>query len=453
MSNSRIRNIKDYLTGPGADILPAIGILLFVLFIFTQRWFELYLQVRAYQVLVVGLSLMLILPAVSRRSKIKNQLAVMDLLWFIAIAVIIIYIFLAGFSDYLSDLFYFTAGLAFLVLAKVRMETYGKAFALVKYAGLVYAAGSVAQYFFTETFNRFIFNFTTDYSQESIARLTERNYFPGFGFGRTPVAPGHITMAFGLIVLTWDKCKSKVLQYGDLLICLFLLFALIITGKRSILLWFIVALPITYIALGQGKEVWLRALKMIAALIFGFALLILVLYLIDPPPFITRLYNLLRDVVTGGYPSSVDVRFRLYQFAWPLFLENPLFGIGWHQFRELAPADHHVHNVYLQLLTEMGSFGFLVVMTPLIYCFGATWRALKRLLGQSEAELVMWKKGLTYSIYYQSFFLLYSLSDNPFYELIFTLFYFVAISITGSFLVFEKEQLKGKLLCRRKQVR
>jgi hypothetical protein len=263
-------NQRDSLT------LPALGILLFVFYVFTQRWFELYLQIRIYQVAVVGLALLFIALGVFDKTFIRNKLTIIDFFWLPAIAIILINIFLVGFQDYYSYLFFYVAGFAFLVLVKVDIKAYGASFSFIKLAALIYAFGSITQYFFTDSFNKFIFNFTTAYSQESITRLVQLNYYPGFGFGRTPIAAGYISMAVGLILSFWDNYRNKFKALWILILLSFLIlfFGLIITGKRSIFLWTIVALPLAYYYLGHGREKYSRALRTLTALVLLIIILI-----------------------------------------------------------------------------------------------------------------------------------------------------------------------------------
>jgi O-antigen ligase len=441
--NALFQNVNSYFFNQRDSFtLPALGILLFVFYVFTQRWFELYLQIRIYQVAVVGLALLFIALGVFDKTFIRNKLTVIDFLWLPAIAFILINIFLVGFQDYYSYLFFYVAGFVFLMVAKVDIKAYGASFSFIKIAGIIYALGSITQYFFTDSFNKFIFNFTTPYSQASITSLVQNNYYPGFGFGRTPIAPGYISIAMGLVLSFWDNYRNKLkLYYLDIIIFSILFFGLIITGKRSILLWTIISLPLAYYHLGHGREKYSRVLRTLVALAMLIIILITAVQFSDELPFLNRLSNLYSIVLSGEVTGSVAVRLSFYQVAWAIFLENPLFGVGWMQFRTLASLDHHVHNVYLQLLTEMGIVGFIVVMAPFIYTYYATCKALNRFYEQSNKVNSFWKKGLAFSLYYQTFFLLYCISDNPFFELIFMLMYFLAISIVNSFIVLEKNNL------------
>ena len=425
--------------------LPAIGIMLFVFYIFSQRWFQLYLQVRAYQIIFVGLALLLISPAIINRDFNLRRLTMIDLLWLPVLLVIVINIMLVDYSEHLHYLFFYSAGFAFLILAKVDLEEFRPAFSLVTIMALVYACGSIAQYFFTESFNQFVFNFTTTYSQESIERLVDGNYYPGFGFGRKAIAAGYMAMAMGLIFSFWSDGKHKLKLNLELVIFLVFLFGLVITGKRSILLWSLVAMPITFIVLGQGRERVKRIMVALGAGIGALVLLFVALQVAGHLPFLVRLDEMVSNLLQGSPPESWAVRFGLYRDAWLLFLEKPLFGIGWFQFQVFDIRDHHVHNVYLQVLTEMGLTGFIIVMAALFYPYYLTYRAIGRIKIAPERFAPIWRVGMVYSFYYQTFFLLNCLSDNPFFEVTYQLFYIVALALVNSFLLLEKQGRLGEL--------
>jgi len=169
----------------------------------------------------------------------------------------------------------------------------------------------------------------------------------------------------------------------------------------------------------------------------------------DGLPLLSRFSLIMMDFQAGEASGSIALRFRHYQDAWKLFIENPLSGVGWRQFIVLTsgfyPVDYSVHNVYLQLLCEMGIIGFLIIMTPLAYGYFKTCKVLKVLMLQSFQINPLWKASLALSFYYQTFFLLYCLTENPFYNLIYILLYFLAVSMLNSFIVLEKDRysLKG----------
>jgi O-antigen ligase len=58
------------------------------------------------------------------------------------------------------------------------------------------------------------------------------------------------------------------------------------------------------------------------------------------------------------YEGSTGTRFFLYLESLNLFLENPLFGLGWDY--TITRYSYTTHSGWLQLLTELGILGFII---------------------------------------------------------------------------------------------
>ena len=389
---------------------------------------------------MVSLALFLIILGVWDKKFVSSRFTIIDILWFPGIVLILINILLVGLKGYYLDFFAYGVGFAFLVLTKVPIEAYRGTFNLIKGAAVVYASGTLIQYFFTDGFNDFIFNFTTMRSQESITKLVKNNYYPGFGFGRTAISGFFIATGLGLMLTFWNNNKGKVLLVINTFIVIFLLTGLVITGKRSIVLWAIVALLMTFVFIGTRKEILKRLCIVFAIFLFGFLILLSTFQLFDSLPFLSRFDNLLEILMAGEASGSVLERLTIYQDAWSIFINNPIFGVGWRQFEVVTAgryySNYDVHNLYLQLLCELGVVGFTAVMVPFVYVYIKTFKIMRSLLSSSSSSTSLWAKSLAFSFYYQSLFFIYSLTDSVFRNVTFFLMYFLVIAITNSYLIF-----------------
>ena len=115
----------------------------------------------------------------------------------------------------------------------------------------------------------------------------------------------------------------------------------------------------------------------------------------------------------------------LRAYALSIWMENPLFGIGWNQFSQLGADFSTVHNVFIQLLCETGIFGLLFVMTPIIFTVIRT-RNLVVKLRDVEYE---YNGLLLFSLFYQLFFIMYFFTGNPLYDYPYLIPYFISVSI------------------------
>lgn len=133
--------------------------------------------------------------------------------------------------------------------------------------------------------------------------------------------------------------------------------------------------------------------------------------------------------ISQNLKSGVDAtngRMPMYQLAWNLFEENPLFGIGWDGFRyeyqqQLSTSlDRYqkldTHNIYLQLLCENGLIGFMLIGAVLFFMIKEA-LALYRILNNPMArEQYRDCKYILFSIGIQSYFLIYGVTGNSLYD-------------------------------------
>lgn len=146
----------------------------------------------------------------------------------------------------------------------------------------------------------------------------------------------------------------------------------------------------------------------------------------------------------GSDNSSTD-RFAMWGLAILNFTKSPLLGIGFLNFREqystnlaaqfirdLTDISSYrrldAHNVYIQVLCEMGIIGFVLYIGAIILLLKYTIKALKYF---SKTQEYQYKYAAMLSFCFQVFYLLYSLSGNCLYDMTFYL-YIIAMSITSA---------------------
>ena len=230
-----------------------------------------------------------------------------------------------------------------------------------------------------------------------------------------------------------DNKKNK--KKFATLIFIICLYALLITGKRGPFLFAVAACVFTYyVYLSNKPRSRLSRLVVITTFV---AILATVVLTVFPSKFstITRLVDKMgddEDMTTG--------RTILWERAFGLFKKQPITGIGYKQYYANFHAD--VHNVYLQLLTETGIIGFIIV----ILLFGIVlYRTYKMLVNIRKNQKLVDKKNmidyrfLTFSFCYQIFFLMYCMTENPFYDLPCMMPYFFSVGIC---LYYDKWELK-----------
>lgn len=220
-------------------------------------------------------------------------------------------------------------------------------------------------------------------------------------------------------------------------------FALLLTGKRGPLLFSILAMMIFFFVFESNKPLS-RFIK-IASLILSGATLILIL-----EKYVPAISNTLARF-TAYSGDITNGRTELYDFAWLWFKENPIFGIGWggYPYRVNTTfigaiygrdSNMYAHNVYLQLLCEVGIIGFIVFILPMLYTLLKTIKLLK----ESRYKKISINKeeevAISISVFVQLYFLMYCITGNPLYDYS-TLFPFmISCAVTGS-IAFKKINL------------
>lgn len=232
-----------------------------------------------------------------------------------------------------------------------------------------------------------------------------------------------------------------IMAYAGLLVrkslknwALFLLFVvgLLLTGKRGHLLFAVCACFYIYYCdtvsnRGRAGKRLMNTIGVI--LILSAAGAIVVSYV---PAFSVTFYRFQRAMESGDISNG---RYGLWRLAWATFKAHPLTGIGWKNFAtQISPTysslrKYDVHNVYLQLLCEVGIFGTVVYIGSMLYCFvtcGKLLRLMKRIEGMAARD----RYYILFSLGFQSFFLLYCITGNPLYERIMLLPYLASCGIT-----------------------
>jgi O-antigen ligase len=172
--------------------------------------------------------------------------------------------------------------------------------------------------------------------------------------------------------------KNKVLKVVSVVICLVFLGGLAVTQSRG---GFVGLAGMLFIA-------FFTARKKFAALIIILVASVLIISFM-PEHFWDRFAETKLEATTPEESQSATIgstvrRYYLAKAAWEMFLKNPIFGVGLGNFYWECPLYYplypgRAHNMYLEILAEMGITGFILFMGMLVSFF----RCLKR-LGKAE---------------------------------------------------------------------
>jgi putative inorganic carbon (HCO3(-)) transporter len=194
----------------------------------------------------------------------------------------------------------------------------------------------------------------------STAMFAHPNSYSGFAVGCIPFC-----------AFLFPSVKSKFLKVGLLALLLCSLIIIVSTGSRTGYVAIIIAVGYFFIKIEKGK------LKILLAAI---PILLIGLNYI-PDDYKDRFSSIFTGEEKEG--SSSDTRLQIIEDAFSLYAQYPL-GVGVSSFRkvrgELFDRYQDTHNLYLEVLTNIGPLGFIVFIVfvvRLIKLNGSNIRALK----------------------------------------------------------------------------
>lgn len=228
----------------------------------------------------------------------------------------------------------------------------------------------------------------------------------------------NIVMAIALIALLSELLGyyhyKKEISKKHLVAIVIILFGMGLTGKRAISFFVVIAFLITlyfYMSNRKNGRIFKILGTIIVVSIFG-----LILYSCFPSLFgLNRMFDSEGELNTAG-------RDKIYSLAFDLFNKNKWFGVGWGHFREYSNSlgigvnNIDVHNVYLNLLCEVGIIGFTVFLIAFAATYIFTVKQYIYYRKNSDVLSFYGLRNMSFSLFIQTFFLLYCWTGNPLYD-------------------------------------
>lgn len=287
---------------------------------------------------------------------------------------------------------------------------------------VVFLIGVVIQLFAPSFYDSWIFPLFQEEGRRDVIRQYYRHrMYTGFG-SETAICAQF--MILGLVCLySMATKKSKQWRIIAALLGTLLMIGIVLTGKRSSLLFLIASLLYTLlVAVPRSKKVK-RILKILLGTVFFAIILFIALpKIVD----ISTSRNAIVRIVEYN-SSDADIsngRFRLWANAWIAFQQHPFFGNGWSwHFLNYGAG---VHNTYLQLLCECGIIGGSFVICTMFYFFLCCHRNMRKAIKSENPDKIAIGKFCMFS---QTYILLYCMTGNPLYNYSFLLWYILSISL------------------------
>lgn len=239
-----------------------------------------------------------------------------------------------------------------------------------------------------------------------VISMPNANYQAGL---TTHYSLNSIYLSMGFLVAAIKKITNKK---TPLIFVLIYAFALILTTKRGPFLFAAVTTCVIYVACGATKGTT-KLIKLIVILLVVIAAFLLISRYIPELLFVIDRF-IIQDNLTNN-------RLPLYTMVRELFYNKPAIGQGWGSFRHIYFERYgavaytpylDAHNVYLQLLAELGIIGLALFLLVSMSTVVGTVRLAQRFRKEGKDAFA-----ITASAGIQIFFLLYCITENPLYDM------------------------------------
>lgn len=395
---------------------------------------------------IQGFAVALLLAYFMTDKKLKlHRIEIQPTEWLLILTLLVMLVTTENIGENLTYIIRYAVLVFIVILMKYDEEFFHIIFYCILAAGLVHVIATLWFYFDTDFYMANIYpNFNSSQRAHLYEQVQKNHHAVGLS---NHYSQNGIYMAISLcasFALLFAKSRKNILW--KVLLLLVVLFALILTGKRGVLIFSVFAMLISYIICKKGAF----ANKLITVL-FILSSMSLVIYALSF--YIEGIASAFaRITAMFSENETLDVsngRFKLYAIAWNFFKESPITGIGWREFSKEVVNFYNqdsvlrdAHNVFLQLLCETGIIGFSIFISLFISAIIQTVqlaaKSTKDMLKLSDKTKIV----LIFSLCYQVFFLAYCITGNPLYDLETVYVYIISVGFSSGIYFSHREEIE-----------
>ena len=391
-----------------------------------------------------ALALLLVYFLTDKKLKLQN-IAIQPIEWLLILTLLVMLVTTESVSENLTYMVRYAVLVFLVILMKYDEDFFPIIFYCILAAGLVHVIATVWFYFDTDFYMAHIYPHFNPSQKAHLYEQVQTNHH-AVGLSNHYSQNG-IYMAISLcasFALFFMKPRKNILWKGLLLAVV--LFALILTGKRGVLIFAVFALLVSYIICKKGAFT-----NKVVTILFILSSMSLVMYALSF--YIEGIAASLERItaIFAAESEGADVsngRFKLYALAWNFFKSSPLLGIGWREFSKEVVNYYHqdsvlrdAHNVFLQLLCETGVIGFSVFLSLFLAAITQTVQLVVKVQKNTLSLPGQTKAVLIFSLCYQVFFLTYCITGNPLYDLETVYVYLLSIGFSAGISFGRREEI------------
>ena len=391
--------------------------------------------IRAYLIFVFPVVLLLLTIYVLLYNK-PVYISHVDKLWYIVISYLLLSLpFSYDSKESLIFVSYFVIIILIMTLLKSSTNIQQGLIKLFYRFALLYSVITIISFFVRDLIPKY-FSFLF-FSERLLLIRNEinRGAFSGLA---GEVANNMFSISIGLGVLLNNIIVNKKRSLINLTLIIIMVASLLLTQKRSVIVVLFLLLILMTVALKNNRTAVKRGYKLILTLIIIAILL----------ASISLDFSTVFNRFTVGQGLNLSGRDDLWDFAKGMFFNKPWFGYGIGTYNtycnEVGYFSNamHAHNIYVQMLSELGIVGFIILMTAFLTTLMETVKIMRNTMKLTDKSEL--KVASLFSLYMQLFFLLYGFSGNPLYNFTQLFVYFIAVSI-GQYVKIEINDNKGLL--------
>ena len=324
--------------------------------------------------------------------------------------------------------------LTFILLAQYHNQKWiDLVLTLCKLFYLFYAVYTILEKFSVQLFLLSLKLFPS--SMETLYTQYARGCMPGL---TNHYSTNGMLLGVGIVIFGCELIYRKDIK--NLIMFLVMVVALLLTGKRSDILFTAAGVYLAYFCYMSNKKRTRLTNTIGIIIVVGIALLVIVNFVPSLATFVTRFEDTAEsgDVTLG--------RTKMWAIAIDYFKQNPIIGLGWGRFSAVNLHEWKAHNIYLQLLAETGILGFLVFAFFFISTLINSWKHLKWIRINGKTSYDNEELHMLFAIAMQVFFLLYGITGNPLYDREMYVPYFIVCAITSFYVNNRRNLSEDKIM-------
>lgn len=262
---------------------------------------------------------------------------------------------------------------------------------------------------------------TSKIPAQALSKANEIAYgaYSGVAFEKADAAY-YMNIGIACVIARYTA-RKKMDKWEGIFLFIFAV-ALLLTGKRMLFLIAVFDSLLLFLISGVRK----KGQKLIVVILAVLGIFIITASII---PELTTTFQ--RLSMSAGEDDAMLERYVKWHYALQLFNRQPVIGYGYGTYNEACltvgyPAKYYAHNVYIQMLAEVGIVGTAIMVALMIVNLYVTLKyVLKRkwLRYDRDYELAL------FSLFMQVMIIIYGLSGNVLYYKGQLIMYLVVIAI------------------------